>query len=212
MKAGIHAIIMKINEEAAQHGGERYAQIKNAIDQEIDGENALYREESGKQHEVLRKHNEHEYKRRLEYQRSRLNRELLVYQHELTDEIFDMAVVKLREVSDEEFTAMFKAAVKGMKGRYTLHLGALSAGKLDSSVLEAVMEENAGLDVYLSSVPIRHKSGFVLRDDRVEYDHLFEDLVEDMKSERAASIMKEVFGNSGDWMFSAASPQLKVES
>jgi len=192
---------MKINEDADQHGGERYAQIKSAIDQEIDGENALYREDSNKQHEVLKKHNEHEYARRLEYQRSRLNRELLVYQHELTDEIFDMAVVKLRSVSDDEFSMMFKTAVKGMKGSYTLYLGALSEGKLNSRALADTAAENEGLDITLSPETIVQKSGFVLRDNRVEYDHLFEDLVEDMKSERTAAIMKEVFGDSRDWMF-----------
>jgi len=201
MKAAMQAIIMKINEDADQHGRERYAQIKNAIDSEIESENSLHLEESDKQHEILRKHNEHEHARRLEYQRSRLNRELLIYQHELTNEIFEKAVSKLREISGDEFSIMFKAAVKGLKGNYVLHLGSLSEGKLDGNALGDAIGDNVGLDIALSPDAAPGKSGFLLNDNRVEYDHLFEDLVEDMKSEQSAAIMKEVFGDSGDWMF-----------
>ena len=201
MKAGIQAIIMKISEDADQHGSERYAQIKEAIDREIGDENSIYRDESKKQREVLKKHNEHEYSRRLEYLRSRMNRELLIYQHELIGEIFNMAVEKLKHVSDDEFTGMFMSAAKGLEGRYTLYLGELSKGRLDSAALKGALGANAGLDIEISPETIPKKSGFVLSNDRVEYDHLFENLVEDMKSERIAAIMKDVFGNSADWMF-----------
>ena len=200
MKAGIQAIVMKINEDADRHGSERCAQIKDAIDREIDGENSLYREETDKQREVLRKHNEYEYTRRLEYQRSRLNHELQMYQHELADEIFDIAVEKLRDASADEFSAMFKAAVAGLKGPFVMYLGALSVNKLDSRVLGDALGENVGLDLVLSSETIPFKSGFILRNERVEYDHLFEDLVEDMKGGQVATIMKDVFGSSGDWI------------
>ena len=201
MRAGTQAIIMKIIEDAQKDGGERYSQIKDAIDHEIDAENALHLYESDKQHEVLRKHTKHEYARRLEYQRSRLNRELLVYQHELSDEIFDLAVEKLREATNEEFSKMLSTAVSGLRGSYILCLGALSVGKLDKRALEKAVQSNEGLKIGLGSETIPHKSGFVLRDDRVEYDHLFEDLMEDIKSERSAAIIKEIFGNSADWMF-----------
>lgn len=202
MKAGLHAIVMKINEDAQQHGQERYTQIKDAIDHDIDLENTVYKEESDKQCEALRKHNDYEYARRLEYQRSRLNRELLIYQHELADGVFDMAVSKLRDVSNDAFLIMLKKAVKGLRGSYTVHLGELSRGKLGDSALDEVMAENAGLEIVMDPATIPQKSGFMLRDDRVEYNHLFEDLVEDVKSERTAAIMKEIFGNSTDWMFS----------
>ena len=200
MKAGVHVIISKIHEDAQQHGSERYTQTKDAIDGQIDVENAVYQEESDKERDVLKKHNEHEYARRLEYQRSRLNRELLVYQHELSDEIFDMAVAKLRDVSTNEFSEMLIVAVKGLKGNYTMHLGALSKGKFDYAVLEEVVNTNTGLNITLSPEAIPQKSGFVLADDRVEYDHLFEDLVEDIKSKRTAAVIKEIFGNSSKWM------------
>ena len=201
MKAGIHAIIMKIRDDAEQHGNERYAHIKDAINREIEDENAMYSEESDKQREVFSKHNEHEYSRRLEYQRSRLNREMLVYQHELIDEIFDAAVEKLKAVPDGELFAMLKAAVRGMEGTYILHSGELSAGRLDDYVVKEAAKANTGLNITLSTETIPGKSGFALRDDRVEYDFLFEDLVEDLKSERITTIIKDVFGNSADWMF-----------
>ena len=202
MKAGIQAIIMKISEDAHRHGSERFSQVKNAIDSEIDGENAVYGEEADKQREVFRKHSEHEYARRIEYQRSRLNRELLLYQHKLTDEIFDMAVAKLRDFAGDELTALFKSEVKWMTGGYTLHLGALSEGKINDNVLREAMEETEGLHITLSPERIPNKSGFALRNDAVEFNHIFEDLIEDVKKKETAPMMKELFGNSADWMFS----------
>ena len=201
MKAGIQAIIMKINEEAGLHSGERYEQIKGSIDREIDDELALLTSDSNKQRDVLDKHNKHEHARRLEYQRSRLNRELLLYQQELTDGIFNMAVEKLKSLPDADFQKMFIKAVSGLKGSFTIHLGALSEGKLSAGTIDEASMLNTGLKISISPESIPMKSGFVIRDDRVEYDHLFEDMVEDMKSSHAAAIMKEVFGNSGDWMF-----------
>jgi len=199
MRSGTQAIINKINEDALRHGGERYSQVASAIDSEVDGEIALYREELDKQREVLRKHNEHEYARRLEYQRSRLNRELLLYQHELTDEIFDIAVEKLRDVTNDEFTLMFKSAVKWLTGSYTLHLGELSKGKLSDQAIEEAMGETEGLFITLDPATIPGKSGFKLRNENVEYNHIFEDVIEDVKKDNAAAIIKEVFGNSADW-------------
>jgi len=200
VKTRIRAILEKINEDAERHGALRYAQIKDAVDKEVDAANALYREESEKQREILKKHHEHEYARRLERQRSRLNRELLTYQQELIDEIFDAAAVKLRDSSADEYSKIFKTAVKGLSGSYTLHLGALSEGRLETRAIEDATEANRGLKIVLSNERIPHKSGFTLSSDKVEYDCLFEDLVEDLKSERAAAVMKEVFGDSGDWM------------
>lgn len=200
MKDGIQALIMKINEDSDRHAGERYSQIRDAIDNEVEGENKIYREEDDKQREVLRKHNEHEYARRIEYQRSRLNRELRINQFELADEIFGLAVEKLREASEEEFSVMFLAAVKGLKGRYVVHPGALSEKKISGRALSEAMGENVGLDVTLSVEAIPHKSGFLLRNDMVEYNHLFEDLIEDLKRDQAASVMKEIFGDSADWL------------
>jgi len=193
---------MKISDDAQEHSSERYSQVKNAIDGDIGDENALYLAESNKQREVFRKHNEHEYARRIEYQRSRLNRELLLYEHELTDEIFDMAVEKLHVASNDEFTTMFKSAVKWLTGNYTLHLGELSEGRLSANALEEAMKETEGLIITLSPETIPDKSGFVLRNEIVEFNHIFEDLIEDVKKDNAAAIMKEIFGNSADWMFS----------
>jgi DNA gyrase/topoisomerase IV subunit A len=201
MRAGLQAIIMKISEDAQQYGNERYSQIKNAIDSDIDAENKVYQEEFNKQREILRRHNKHEYMRRLEYQRSRLNRDLLLYQNGLIDEICEMAVAKLRNASSYEFTVMFKSAVKRLYGSYILHLGELSIGKLDDNAIGDAMKETEGLSISLSSEAIAGKSGFALRNENVEFNNIFEDLIEDVKKNNAAAIIKEVFGSSGDWMF-----------
>jgi len=197
--AGIQAIVQKINVDAEQHGSEHRDQMKNEIDAEINSETALYLSDLAKRREMLQKHNELEYARLFERIGSRLNREILTYQHNLIDEIFDMAASKLRESSKEEFTDLFKAAVKDLKGDFILYLGEFSIDKLDKTEIERqIKKENNGknhINIILSDEFIPKKSGFVLRDERVEYNCLFEDLIEDKKNRQSASILQEVFGD-----------------
>jgi len=194
MKTGVRAIIRKIDIDSEQHSKERYEQIKKNADDEISGENEVFLTELAKRRELLKNHNEREYARLFERLDSRLNREVLTYQHILIDEIFDMAAAKLRDASDKEFSDMFYHAVKGLRGSFVLYLGELSNGRIGKSDIEKAVEENGGIEIILSGETIPKKSGFVLRDDRVEYNCLFEDLIEDKKNEQAASILKEVFG------------------
>jgi len=194
MKAGVQAIIQKTYEDARQHGNERCRQIKDDIDEEISRENALYLEEFEKRREILIKTNDREYGRLMERLSSRAHRELSAYQRQLIDEIFDRAISKLRDVSAETFEEMFKGATRGLKGRFTLMIGEYSQGQLEIWKIDEVIKENGRLEIILGAEAIPHKSGFILRDERVEYNCLFEDLVEDMKSEQASAILKEVFG------------------
>lgn len=195
IKEGIHAIIQKIGIDSKEHSDDCYEQKKNRIDEQINEENIARLEELAKRREMLKKNNEREYVRISERLVSRLHREILTYQHNLIDEIFDMAVSKLREASKEEFTDMFKAAVKGLKGSFVLYMGELSKGKLDITEIDKTVKENVGMEIAAGEEVIPHKSGFVLRDDRVEYNCLFEDLIEDEKNAQAASVLKEVFGD-----------------
>ncbi|MCL2814764.1 MAG: hypothetical protein FWD23_09210 [Oscillospiraceae bacterium] len=195
IKEGVHAIIQKIGIDSQEHSGDYRKQRKNSTDEKISRENAVFLEDLAKRREMLKKNNEREYARMSERLVSRLRREILTYQHNLIDEIFDMAVSKLKNASKEEFTDMFKAAVKGLKGSFVLYMGELSTGKLDMAEIVKTAKENGGMEIAASSEVIPQKSGFVLRDERVEYNCLFEDLIEDKKNTQAASVLKEVFGD-----------------
>jgi vacuolar-type H+-ATPase subunit E/Vma4 len=195
MKTGIQAIIQKIDIEAEQHGNERRDQIKHEIDEEINARLELYHEEMDKRRELFQKHSEREYLRLLERLSSKVSRDVLTYQHNLIDQIFDMAAQKLRDCPAGEFAAMFGAAVKGFKGKFTLFLGEYSDGMLDQAAIDKAVKSGGGggLEITLDSQKITGKSGFVMEDDRVEYNCLFEDLIEKMKNEQAAAILEEVF-------------------
>jgi len=193
VKEGVQAIIQQINQDAEKHSNERYVEIESKVDVEIENENAFYRNELDKRCEMLKKHNDLEYLRLRERLSSRLNRELLTYQRDLLDEIFDMASRKLQNASSKDFSDMFSEAIKGLKGNFILYLGELSKGKLNNQIIKQALVKNRDLQISLSSVLIPHKSGFVLSDNRVEYNCLFEDLIEDKKIEQAASVLKEVF-------------------
>jgi len=193
MQDGIAEIIRKINADAEAHAAERYDEIKTDIDADVDKENHRYEEETRKRREGLVSHNNREYTRMLERINSRLNQEIIAYQNELTDEIFDAALQKLRGVARDEFTDMAINALAGLTGGFTIHLGELSDGKLDMESIERHALAN-GLTVALSVKHIPYKSGFLFRDNRVEYNCLFEDLIAEMKTEMSAEVLKEVFG------------------
>jgi len=194
MKQEIQAIVQKIHEDGEHHGKERYYQIKEEVDTSIDTEITFHNEELKKRREMLLKNHEIEYSKLLERLGSRLNREYLSFQHRLIDEIFDLAVEKLRQISTQDFHELFLDSVQGLSGEYVIHLGALSVEQFDSTYMEVASKHNEGLHLTLSKKNIPGKSGFLLHDDRVEYNCLFEDVVESMKSEQSAGILKEVFG------------------
>ena len=194
MKDGIHAIIQKINIEAEKNSSEYYEYRKNRSDEELNAENAAYLDDLGKRCDMLKKNNEREYTRMLERIISRMNLDILTYQHNLINEIFNMAVSKLKDISEKEFSNMFKSTVKNLTGSFTLYLGEFSAGKLDRAAIEEAIKERENINIILSDETVPKKSGFVLIDDRVEYSCLFEDLIEDIKNERSASLLKEIFG------------------
>jgi hypothetical protein len=197
MKAGIQAIIRKINADAERHAGERYAQQKSEIDEKIAAEIMAYSNELAKRRELQKKHNEHEYILLIDRLKGRLGRELLTYQHSLTDEIFDMAAAKLKKASKQEFFEMFKAVIKILRGRFDLQLGELSEGMLNKKDVELALEETGRADIEInwSGGLIPKKSGFVLGNEQIEYNCLFEDLISDKKNGQAALVMKEVFGD-----------------
>ena len=195
MKAGIQAIISKINEDAEQHGNECYTRIKNKVDEEIRNENRIHIAEMAKRGDILKKHHEHEYSLILERMKSRLNNEIMLYKRNLINEIFDTAALKLRECSEKKFLDMFKSVIKDLSGSFDLYFGEFSKDRIGANKIKETIKENKNADIVLSDEIIKNKSGFVLRDDRVEYNCLFEDLIEDKKNEQMASIMREVFGD-----------------
>ena len=193
-ETGIHAIIQKIAADAEQHSSERLARKKSDVDREFDGKKAIYDDEHSKRRDIHMNHNKHEYALMLDRLNSRYYHELLTFRHALIDDIFDMAAAKLADSSKQEFSDMFAAAVHRLEGEFILYIGEFSQGRLDAKTVEEVQKENDGLKISLSPDAIQGKSGFLLRDDRVEYNCLFEDLIEDKKNEQANMILKEVFG------------------
>jgi len=193
MKDGIQAIIRLIDTDATMHGDEQYDRLKASTDREIERENALFKSELDQRREMLLSNNKHELRRRLERYNRRLNRELLTYRQELLDRIFDMAVEKLRDISEEEYSDIFEAAIKDINGCFTLYIGDHSTGKLSESLVKEALKSRDDLEINIYAEPIPGKSGFILKDSRVEYNYLFEDLIDDEKSEQSSLILKEVF-------------------
>ena len=195
MKQAVQSIIQKINADADVHGNERYEQIKREIDEEIAEENAQYSDEQKKRREALIKNNALEFTRLAERIASRRHNDLLTYQNELLDGMFNRALAKLKNITEAELMDMFYNTIKNLSGVFELIPGGLSRDKFDAQKIKEAAGRIQNLSVMLSENTIPLKSGFVLRNEIIEYNCLFEDLIEEEKQEQAAKILKEVFGN-----------------
>jgi len=193
MKARVQHIVDRIITEAEQHSELRYDEITGSIRDRIESENQAQSDNLHKRRDLLLRHNEREYLRLLEQLESRFSRDRLAYEHSLVDEIFEDALVKLRESTNEEFYTMFSEAVRDLTGTYTLLPGRLSAGKINAADVERATSGNPELHITLGDTTIAAKSGFLLQNQFVEYNCLFEDLIEQLKSENSALIHMELF-------------------
>jgi hypothetical protein len=191
---GVQAIIQKIHTDAEQHSNEQAELIRRECDEAIGEENALFSDEYKMRREGLLAQNEHEYTVLLARLHNRNNRELSTYRHSLVNEILEMTEAKLVAASNEELEGMFLLLAEDIMGDFTLNMGENSVGKISKETLTKAMEANLSLRVTLGRDVIPHKSGFLLCDQWVEYNCLFEDIVENLRNERASLLIKEVFG------------------
>ena len=194
MRLAAQSIINKIHEDAEDHGAERYARIKAEIDDEIRAENEFYLSEQAKRREALLKHDGLEYSRLTEKLDSRLKDEISQYRNDLLDEIFGRALEKLRGIEDGELFDLLGAALGGLDGVFVLYPGEFSKDRLTDEIVSKAAEGISGLRVTLSGEAVPGKSGFLLRNETLEYDCLFEDMLDEKKNEQAAFITREVFG------------------
>ena len=195
-KAMGQIIIRKIHDQARDNSAELMKKRKASDEAMLESQMEKSRLEHKKHMELHEKTKEQELEDALERRSGAYNRELLNYQQQLYDEIFELAVDKLRTISTVEFVSLLEGAAKGVRGNYILYLGALTQDKITLSDVDRIVSENEGLHITLSPKPIAGKSGFVFTDDFIEYNCLFEEVMETKKDEQAAEILKEVFFNN----------------
>lgn len=152
-----------------------------------------YQQEYTKRKEKLQKHASSELEIIAERKAQRLHRELLTYKNELLNEIFNKAAEKLNNLGKEQFQDYFNSAIDTAKlsGTFKLFIGEHSKNKVDQNMLNNV--ENSELKLILQNTYIPNKGGFLINNEKVEYNFLFEDLLEDIKRTSGAKIAKEVF-------------------
>ena len=193
VKAMEQVIINKILDQARDDSVELKNKQRAGAEAVLKSQTEKYQHEYEKHQLLHKRHKEQELEDAIERRSSALNRELLNYLQQLYNEIFELAVAKLRAISEEEFAFLFEHAVADVRGDFTLYLGELTGDKLKPAVIERIVSGKDGLNMTLCPDTIPNKSGFMFADDFIEYNCLFEDLMKEKKDEQAASILKEVF-------------------
>lgn len=119
--------------------------------------------------------------------------EVLAVKQELLQKVFEEAKAEL----DQMDPSVFKSFVAGIISRFkademiVVKLGEKSAAALDQEWLKA--NSPSTMDVRLIKETVPKKAGLLIEKDGIEYNFLFEALVEDAKMSILPNISKELF-------------------
>lgn len=120
------------------------------------------------------------------------NKILQVKQDILTN-IFNEAKQQLKNIDSETFRHFLSDVSKQFQnyGEVELVLGEESQGLVDQEWLN--QQDLSNLKVVLKDQTLKNESGFMIQKEGIEYNFLFDELVDDIKAEMMPIISKELF-------------------
>ena len=193
MKQGLQEIITRIHQDAVDDSEAELRRLTEADEAARLRERQIAEGDYEKHHESLLKQLQLEELRLMERLQGRFQREVLEYQQELVDGIFNSAGDKLRAMSPSVFAALLHTVLQDLQGSYRLRLGAMSAHMLDAEAVAAISAQYENVEIRLSKNTLPHSSGFILFNDETEYNFIFEELLGLVKEEQGAAIYMEIF-------------------
>lgn len=129
-------------------------------------------------------------KNTLEIQR---RNDLLSAKQTVLNKVFRDAKEKLDHIDSKTFQSFALSVLNHFDSgsELTLTLGQKSADMIDSSWLS--QHASGNVTVHLSEQTIPNKSGLIVEKEGIDYNFLFDSLVEDMKAEMLSQISNELF-------------------
>jgi len=195
MKNNVHAILNQIREDYEKEAEEVLIESQKENEKEIENElNAISSDIENRKDKFIRS-KESSLKVSIERKESRIHRQYLSYKRELLEEIFAEAVNKLDNMPKEDFYNFCQAELKkaNLKGDFEFRLGEFTKDLLTNEDLIKISEKLPDMNISISDKIVGKKGGFVLLDDNIVYNFLFEDIVEDKKISDVAMVAQEVF-------------------
>lgn len=176
------------------------AAIRKSLEQaEIKAEDDLQAFEAEEVQSKQRKKEEIDkaLKREYEIKRNTLSiqkrNDLLASKQNILNKVFADSKEQLDTLDSERFQEFVQSVLNrfASEGHLTLTLGEKSIGLIDNNWL--VQSKPAHLNVELSEQTVSGKSGLVIDKEGIDYNFLFDSLVEDIKVDILPKISKELF-------------------
>ncbi|WP_192986802.1 V-type ATP synthase subunit E [Carnobacterium mobile] len=111
--------------------------------------------------------------------------QLLAEKQVALKEVFKQALFTMEEWNETEFQNFLLAVLQQFKETKNLEL------VLGEKSVEKVSQE--GITVTLATETINKKAGFILKDNGIEYNYLFEDLIAELKNQIIPSVSENLF-------------------
>ncbi|WP_025728028.1 hypothetical protein [Atopobacter phocae] len=128
-------------------------------------------------------------KQRLDNDRSK---DLLRHKQSLLDGVFDGAYEAMTNWSFETVKQFLKDVVESLPEKnYQLVLGRLTSERLNHEEKEQLVAQLPNLQLSEETLP--NEAGFIIRDEIVNYNYLYRDLIKDMQKDFGTTLAREVF-------------------
>ncbi|MDO5457196.1 MAG: hypothetical protein Q4F26_02540 [Atopococcus tabaci] len=180
-------------EKITRHGDEKV----EAKEQEINEELAAYSAQSDLVKErdferITQKYNSLLTQNKQSYKNEKRNN-LLGVKEGIIGEVIQEALAKLQLFEEEQLVPFIEQALSQIDGNkpHTIQFGDQTIDKISEELLDRLKAEN--IELIISDQTIQRSSGFIVEQDGIEYNYIFEDLIKEIEPELKVDISKEVF-------------------
>ncbi|MBF6625116.1 hypothetical protein IU402_00765 [Aerococcaceae bacterium zg-BR9] len=131
---------------------------------------------------------------RLEQQMTNQGRQgNLINRQHLIDELFEGAVEQMTNWSSDTLQSFLFKVLDQFQQQVTLVFGDKTKGQLSTEQLAAIQSHYPNVTV--SEELLANAAGFIIRDARVDYNFLYNQLVDSIRSEMSTQLVQRVFEN-----------------
>lgn len=133
----------------------------------------------------------------LERNKAQKRQQLLSYKQELLQQLFDELLSKMNDWDVESFQEYVTDRLKNLpvQGSMDIVLGEYSSDKINQEWLDQLQLPQQSFRLATEKIP--HQGGFVVRQEKLEYNFLFRTLVQDIQETQGYQIAEELF-SGGD--------------
>lgn len=191
--ASLDTLINKVVEDAKAEGKAKYEAAQAEQAQEISEFEQKLEQQATKEKETIEKHYKNIVEREKQSATNKMKIKQLSQKQDFFSDVYAKAIETLTSLSEEEFTQLVRAALQQLPTTENtrLKLGEYSKDQLSGKSLQALQAEFSGLS--FDEETVRGDGGFVLEQEKVDYNFIFGRLINENKDELSRELTSRAF-------------------